>query len=69
MLCVFCCEDLPWWTKLLSAMKLLLPRQDAILGLSVNNKSGMGFEAGKYGWGDIRDVTLRLDRDQGYPCV
>ena len=35
----------------------------------VNNKSRMGFEAGKYDWGDIRDVTLRPDRDRGYACA
>ena len=35
----------------------------------VNNKSGMGFEAGRYDWGDIGDVTLRPDRDRGYACA
>ena len=35
----------------------------------VNNKTGMGFEAGKYDCGDIRDVTLRPDRDRGYACA
>ena len=35
----------------------------------VNNKSGMGFEAGKYDWGDIWDVTLKPDRDRGYACA
>ena len=35
----------------------------------VNSKFGMGFEAGKYDWGDIRDVTLKPDRDRGYACA
>ena len=35
----------------------------------VNNKSGMGLEAGKYNWGNVRDVMLRPDRDQGYACA
>ena len=32
----------------------------------VNNKSGMGFEAGKYDWGDMRGDTLTPDRDRGH---
>ena len=32
----------------------------------VNNKSGMGFEAGNYDWGDMRGDTLMPDRDRGH---
>ena len=32
----------------------------------VNNKSGMGFEAGNYDWGDMRGDTLKPDRDRGH---
>ena len=49
--------------------------EDAAAGTSgetrdrVNNKSGMGFEAGKYDWGDVRGDTLRPDRHRGYACA
>ena len=32
----------------------------------VNNKSGMGFEAGNYDWGDMWGDTLRPDRGRGH---
>ena len=31
----------------------------------VNNKSGMGFEAGKCDWGDVRSDGLSPDRRRG----
>ena len=35
----------------------------------VNNKSGMGFEARKCDWGDVRDDALSSDRHRGYTCA
>ena len=34
-----------------------------------NNKSGMGFEARKCDWGDVRDDALSSDRHRGYTCA
>ena len=43
-------------------MKLLHARASGETQDRVNNKSGMGFEAGNYDWGD----TLGQDRDRGH---
>ena len=47
-------------------MKLLHAGASAGTWGRVNDKSGMGFEAGRYDLGDMRGDTLMPDRDRGH---
>ena len=66
MFCVFCCEVLPDKTVCNEAVAA---ETSGDTRDEVNNKSGMGFEARKCDWGDVRDDALSSDRHRGYTCA